>query len=111
MYRVAPRIFRNRHHAHPPLAAFGAAADRELLVFGTRHAADCRGACWALMLLPALSGSYQLTAMVLCSLWAWAQALETPGKPRWQLRLPVRVGRIVRSRSGFSPVVSGVTGR
>ena len=36
----------NRHCAGPPIAAFGAAADRDALRFGTTHAAWCLGSCW-----------------------------------------------------------------
>jgi predicted metal-binding membrane protein len=88
----------NQHHAHPPLAAFGVTADRELVGFGTRHAAQCLGACWPLMLLPALCGPYPLAAMALCSGWVWVQALENPSVPRWGLRAPVRAPRLVVGR-------------
>jgi predicted metal-binding membrane protein len=88
----------NQHHAHPPLAAFGPTADRDLLSFGTRHAAYCLGACWALMLLPALCGPYSFIVMLLASVWVWALALETPTQPRWCFRVPVRAGRLVASQ-------------
>jgi hypothetical protein len=91
----------NRHHAHPPLAAFGATADRELLSFGSQHAAQCLGACWALMLLPTLFGPYQWVAMIPSALWVWAEAVETPSPPSWRFRLPLRTGRLVRRRWGF----------
>jgi len=88
----------NRHHAHPSVAAFGLSADRDLLSFGTRHAAYCLGACWVLMLLPAVSGSYQLPVMVLASAWVWALAVETPTQSRWRFRVPLRAGRVVIGR-------------
>jgi hypothetical protein len=94
---IAQRL-RNQHHALPPLAAFGRAADRDLLVYAVEHAAVCLGACWALMLLPSLSGPYQGPVLVLCSLWVWAQALETPTSPRWRIPFPTRTGRLVKSR-------------
>lgn len=97
----------NRHHAHPPLAAFGATADRELVSFGSRHAAQCLGACWALMLLPTLFGPYQWVAMMPSALWVWAEAVETPSQPRWRFRLPMRTGRLVRRGGGSSPRGSG----
>src|SRR5262249_12185465 len=92
----------NRHHAQPPLAAFGPAADLDVLAYGARHAAYCLGACWPLMLLPALCGTHQLPVMALCSAWVWVQALESPTRPRWRLWLPVRPGRLLRSRVGLA---------
>jgi predicted metal-binding membrane protein len=88
----------NRHHELPPLAAFGIAADLDVLAYGARHAAYCLGACWPLMLLPTLVGSHELEVMALCSAWMWAQAVENPSRPRWRLRMPVRAGRLVRVR-------------
>jgi predicted metal-binding membrane protein len=86
----------NRHHAQPPLAAFGTAADLDVLTYGARHAAYCLGACWPLMLLPALCGAHQLAVMALCSVWVWVQAQESPTRPRWRLWLPARPARLVR---------------
>ena len=103
----------NRHHAHPPLAAFGAAADRDLLSYGTRHAVGCAGACWAVMLVPALCGPYQFPAMALSALWVWAQALEPPAQPRWRFRLPSKAARLAhRSVRVHRPPATGggVTG-
>lgn len=88
----------NRHHALPPLAAFGPAADRDLVWFGTRHAAYCLGACWVLMLLPALCGGYQLAVMACASAWVWALALETPVRPGWRFRIPRSAGRAATSQ-------------
>jgi predicted metal-binding membrane protein len=86
----------NQHHVLPPLAAFGASADGDVVSYGARHAAYCLGACWPLMLLPALCGSGQVVVMAICSAWVWAQAMENPTHPRWRLWLPRRPGRLVR---------------
>jgi predicted metal-binding membrane protein len=89
----------NRHHAHPPIAAFGRTADADALQFGCRHALWCFGSCAPLMLLPLLSGGWQLTAMAVVALWIWAESFDTPAAPSWRLRLPVRAGRIIGATS------------
>jgi predicted metal-binding membrane protein len=88
----------NRHHAHPPLAAFGRAADRDLLRYGVRHAASCLGACWTVMLLPVLLPAHVVAVTTLGSLWVWAMSLESPDTPRWRLRRPRRAARRVGGR-------------
>jgi predicted metal-binding membrane protein len=90
----------NQHHVQPPLAAFGARADLDVASYGLRHAAYCLGACWTLMLLPALFGHDQLVVMAVCSGWVWVQALENPVRPRWRLWVPLRPGRLVRGHLG-----------
>jgi predicted metal-binding membrane protein len=42
----------NRCHALPPLAAFGVAADRDVIRYGVTTGWWCVGSCWALMLAP-----------------------------------------------------------
>jgi len=95
----------NRRAAHPPLAAFGRPADLDALRFGGRHGLWCVGACWPLMLLPLLGGSWQLAGMALASLWIWAESFDTPAVPSWRVRLPVKAARIVgvASRSIWQP--------
>lgn len=85
----------NRHHAHPALAAFGRAADLAAVRFGWVQANWCIGCCWSLMLLPLLAGRWQLAGMLLVSLWLWAESFDTPARPAWRVRLPVRAARIV----------------
>ena len=85
----------NRHHAEPPLAAFGRKADRDVLRFAATHAGWCLGACWALMLVPLLFDRWHVAVMLLASGWMWAELLERPKAPSWQLRLPVKAARIV----------------
>lgn len=114
LWQVAPVAQRlaNRHHAHPPLAAFGAAADADLVAYGVRHAASCLGVCWPVMLLPALAGTEQLSVMAVGSLWMWAMSLEVPAPPRWRVRWPSRMtrlalgtlGRIIPLNSSASPL-------
>ncbi len=85
----------NRRSAHPPISAFGRAADLDVIRFGCRHALWCIGSCCALMLLPLLAGSWQLIVMVAVTAWIWAEPFDTPTVPTWRLRLPVRAARIV----------------
>ena len=44
----------NRCHARPALAAFGRAADTDVLVFGVTQGVMCAASCWAWMVLPLL---------------------------------------------------------
>jgi predicted metal-binding membrane protein len=83
----------NRHCARPPLAVFGAAADRDVLRFGVTHAAWCLGSCWALMLVPLLA-PWHLPVMLIVSLWMWVEPFDRPVRPSWRVRLPMRSLRI-----------------
>lgn len=85
----------NRHHTQPPLAAFGRAADRDVLRYGATHALWCLGSCWPLMLLPLTIETGHLAVMAIASVWMWAEMFDRPRLPSWRLRLPVRAVRIV----------------
>jgi predicted metal-binding membrane protein len=95
----------NRHHAHPPLAAFGRAADLDVLRLGCVQGLWCFGSCWALMLLPLLADGWDLSVMAIVALWMWTERFDTPVAPTWRLRLPVKAARIVavRTRSLLQP--------
>lgn len=80
----------NRHHATPPLAAFGRRADLDVLRFGLVHGARCFGTCWPWMLVPLVVGSGHVVAMVLVSLLLWADRFEPPRVPAWRIRVPRR---------------------
>lgn len=84
----------NRHCAHPPIASFGAAADRDALRFGGAHAAWCLGSCWALMLVPLLVTTWHTGVMLVVSVWMWVEPLDRPERPTWRVRLPLRFLRI-----------------
>jgi predicted metal-binding membrane protein len=84
----------NRGHAHPELAAFGAAGDIDALRFGFRHAVWCVGSCWALMLLPLLVSHGHIPVMAAVALWLAAERLDRPLTPRWRLRGPGKAMRI-----------------
>jgi predicted metal-binding membrane protein len=85
----------NRCHAHPALAAFGAAADIDVLRFGITHGVWCAGSCWALMLFPMLLPSGHLLAMGVVTVLIFGERLERPGPPRWRARGFGKATRIV----------------
>lgn len=85
----------NRCHAHPVLAAFGAAADMDVLRFGITHGLWCAGSCWALMLVPMLVPGSHLLAMGVVTALIFAERLERPGPPRWRVRGFRKATRIV----------------
>lgn len=85
----------NRHHRHPPVAAFGRTADRQVLLLGGSQAVWCFGSCWALMLLTLLVPTGQLPVMVAVALWVWAERFDAPVRPTWRLRPPVTAARLV----------------
>lgn len=90
----------NRRHAHPELAAFGWAADRDTVLFGVSHGAWCLGSCWLLMLLPLLFIAWwHAAAMVAVTLLMAAEQLEQPLPPRWKIRAPIRGARIVLAQA------------
>lgn len=84
----------NMHCAHPPIAAFGGASDRDVLRFGSTHAVWCLGSCWALMLVPLLTPAWHVTVMLMVSAWIWAERLDRPERPTWRIRVPLRFLRI-----------------
>ena len=85
----------NRHHARPPLAAFGHQAYLDALRFGASSASWCFGSCWALMLLPLVASSAQLEVMAAITIWIWAESFTQPRRPTWRLALPTTAMRIV----------------
>jgi predicted metal-binding membrane protein len=76
----------NRCHAHPELAAFGAAADVAVLRFGLSHGCWCVVSCWALMLVPMLLPAGHVTAMAIVALLVFSERLDRPAAPAWRLR-------------------------
>jgi predicted metal-binding membrane protein len=88
----------NGHHKRPSLAAFGYAADRDALRFGTSHALWCFGSCWALMLLPFVLSAGQLAIMAAVSIWIWAEQFDQPTKPSWRIHLPTTGIRVITHR-------------
>lgn len=90
----------NRRHAHPELAAFGRAADRDTLLFGVSHGTWCLGSCWLLMLVPLLFTAWEYAAaMVAVTLMMAAEQLEPPRQPRWMIRAPTRGACIVLAQA------------
>jgi predicted metal-binding membrane protein len=87
----------NRHHARPPLAAFGRKAELAALRFGAGQGIWCIGSCWALMLLPLVLHTHQLTVMAAVTLWIWAEQFEFPSLATWRVRIPTRALLIVRA--------------
>ena len=96
-FSPAKQVWLNRSHSHPALAAFGRAADRSALQFGTRHGIRCVGSCWALMTLPFVVGSWHLAAMVIAGTWIAAERLSSPTLPVWAIRVPSGVANGVRA--------------
>jgi predicted metal-binding membrane protein len=94
----------NRHHARPPLAAFGRPADVDALRYGANSAFWCVGSCWGLMLLPLVIMSGQLAVMVVVTIWIWAEAFSQPSRPTWGVRLPTTAARIA-SAAIWPPVL------
>jgi len=91
----------NRCHAHPPLAAFGIAADFDALRFGLTHALWCAGSCSALMLLPMLWPPAHLAAMAAVTLWLAGERLSAPQPPQWTLRGPAKTARLIAAQASL----------
>jgi predicted metal-binding membrane protein len=98
----------NRCRVHPPLAAFGAAADLDTLRFGATHGLWCAGSCWAMMLAPMLMPHGHLVAMAVATLIVFSERLEQARPPRWRLRGLGKAVRIVvaQTRMRLPAVVS-----
>jgi predicted metal-binding membrane protein len=85
----------NRCHNHRELAAFGIAADLDVLRFGTTHALWCIGSCWALMLFPMLLLQGHFVAMLIVAFMILSERFERPKPLRWRLRFSSKLMRII----------------
>jgi predicted metal-binding membrane protein len=89
----------NRCHRQPHLAAFGATADREAFDFGLTNGASCAGACWALMLLTFFAEQAHVLAMILVTLFVFAERLESPAPLQWRWRGAGKALRIITAQA------------
>jgi predicted metal-binding membrane protein len=85
----------NRTHVHPPLAAFGFAADLDACRFGASHGMWCVGSCWPLMLLTMLLPQGHAGAMTAAAFVAFSESMEHPVRPRWSWRLSAKLMRVI----------------
>ncbi|HEV2806276.1 MAG TPA: DUF2182 domain-containing protein [Chthoniobacterales bacterium] len=76
----------NRCHSHRPLAAFGFAADLDVLRFGATTGIWCVGSCWLAMLFPMLLSEGHFIAMAAVALLMFCERLDPPRTPAWQWR-------------------------
>jgi predicted metal-binding membrane protein len=76
----------NRCHNHRPLAAFGIAADLDVLRLGLDTGVWCSGSCWAAMLFPMLLPDGHFVAMAAVALLMFCERLDPPRAPTWQWR-------------------------
>jgi len=88
----------NRCHSHRPLAAFGFAADLDVLRLGLETGIWCTGSCWAAMLFPMLLPAGHFFAMAAVALLMFCERLDPPRMPAWQWRGFGTAGRYVTSR-------------
>lgn len=85
----------NRGHNHKPLAAFGRAADRDVLLFGISHGCWCVGSDWVLMLFPMLLPGGHNLAMVIVTFLMISEHYEHPKTPRWRVNIGGRLLRML----------------
>jgi predicted metal-binding membrane protein len=97
VWQVAPakQWCMNRCHRRPPLAAFGAAANRDAFEFGLTNGVACVGTCWALMWLTLFVGQDHILAMIAVTLFIIAERLDSPGPAVWAWRVPNKALRLV----------------
>ncbi len=76
----------NRCHSHRPLAAFGIAADLDVLRLGFETGLWCTSSCWAAMLFPMLLPEGHFIAMATVALLMFCERLDPPRTPTWQWR-------------------------
>jgi predicted metal-binding membrane protein len=111
-WQVSPAKQRclNRCHRRPHLAAFGAAAARDVFDFGLTHGASCAGACWALMLLTLLVGNGHVLSMIAIALFIFAERLENPAPLAWRWRVPAKALRIATAQARMRLAPQSCTG-
>ena len=88
----------NRCHRKSYLAAFGAAADRDALLFGLTNGLACVGVCWALMIVPLVIGIGHVAGMAAVAGFIAAERLEDPAPLAWRWRGAGKAGRIVATQ-------------
>jgi len=76
----------NRCHTRRALAAYGSAADRDVLRMGLEHGFWCTGSCWAAMLFPMLLPQGHLVAMAVAAILMFCERLDPPRTPSWRWR-------------------------
>ncbi|MFN2623815.1 MAG: DUF2182 domain-containing protein [Chthoniobacterales bacterium] len=76
----------NRCHSHPSLAAFGIAADLDVLRMGLEQGLWCTGSCWAAMLFPILLPEGHFIAMAAVAVLMFCERLDPPRTLAWRWR-------------------------
>ena len=76
----------NRCHSHRSLAAFGIAADLDVVRFGLEQGLWCTGSCWAAMLFPMLLPEGHFVAMAAVAVLMFCERLDPPKAPAWGWR-------------------------
>jgi predicted metal-binding membrane protein len=76
----------NRCHSRRALAAYGTAADWDVLRMGLEHGFWCTGSCWAAMLFPMLLPQGHLVAMAVVAILMFCERLDPPKTPSWRWR-------------------------
>ena len=84
----------NRCHRRPILAAFAPAAHRDAFRLGVTNGASCLASCWALMLAALLAPTQHFAVMALVAVFIWAERIDPPRPPTWQIRAPLRAIRL-----------------
>lgn len=88
----------NRCHSHRPLAAFGIAADLDVLRMGLEQGLWCTGSCWAAMLFPMLLPEGHVAAMAAVAVLMFCERLDPPRAPAWRWRGFGTAGRCLSVR-------------
>jgi predicted metal-binding membrane protein len=88
----------NRCHSHRPLAAFGIAADLDVLRMGLEQSLWCVGSCWAAMLFPMLLPEGHFIAMATVAALMFCERLDPPRAPSWRWRGFGTAGRSLSMR-------------
>jgi predicted metal-binding membrane protein len=76
----------NRCHSHRPLAAFGFAADLDVLRMGLEQGLWCTCSCWVAMLFPMLLPGGHFVAMAAVAVLMFCERLDPPNAPTWRWR-------------------------
>lgn len=81
----------NRCHRTQRIGLIGWRAIKDAVAFGGKHAQACVASCWVWMILPPLTGTWHLVAMVPIGLVLLADRLSSPTQPRWRWPLSAQV--------------------
>ncbi|MER9507197.1 DUF2182 domain-containing protein [Mesorhizobium sp. LSJC264A00] len=97
IWQISPwkQMALNKCHHRPSMAAFAPTAYHNAFSLGVQHCLWCIANCWALMLMTLFAPAYHVAIMAIVAFCIWAERIEAPRAPGWQIRVPTKALRLI----------------